>query len=277
MKTKSIFLFIIPALIWGSTWYIIKFQLGTTDPLISVSLRFAIAGLLLLAYCLLLKKNLSYSLRQHLFMLLQGLCLFGFNYYFVYLSEESLTSGLVAASFSMIIFLNVFFGALFLKIRIEPKVVLGAIIGIAGIVLVFNDEISAFTLSDKNFLGVIYCLIGIVFASMGNITSAYNQRIKLPVIQSNTFGMLYGAAALFLVSVITGSSFEIDTRWEYWSSLLYLSIFGSVIAFGSYLQLIGKTGPDKAAFVLMVVPLIALMISSFLEDFEWTVFTISGA
>lgn len=209
-------------------------------------------------------------------MALQGFFLFGFNYYFVYLSEQYLTSGLVAAAFSILIFLNIFFAAIILKNKVKASVVLGAVLGVGGIVLIFKEEFITLDLSNDNFIGLMYCLIGIILASLGNITSAYNQRKNLPIIQTNMFGMIYGSMALLIVAVISGSSFVFDSSWPYILSLFYLAIMGSIIAFGAYLKLIGNIGPGKAAYVILLAPIIALFISNYFEGFRWTPNTISG-
>lgn len=276
MKSSNFLLFIIPTLIWGSTWFIIKFQLGVTDPLLSVSYRFGIAGLLLLAYCVVFKLDLKFSKRSHLLMALQGFFLFGFNYLFVYLSEKYLTSGLVAAAFSILIFLNIFFAAIILKNKVRNRVVFGAILGVGGIVLIFKEEFITLDLSNDNFVGLLYCLVGITLASLGNITSAYNQRQKLPIIQTNMFGMIYGSLALLAVAILSGSSFIFDSSWTYLLSLMYLAIMGSMVAFGAYLKLIGNIGPDKAAYVILLTPIIALFISNYFEGFQWTPYSVSG-
>ncbi|MDN5216208.1 EamA family transporter [Fulvivirgaceae bacterium BMA12] len=276
MKGNNFFLFIIPTAIWGSTWFIIKFQLSQTDPLLSVSYRFGIAGLILLVYCLVFKLELKFSRQSHLLMALQGFFLFGFNYLFVYMAEKSLTSGLVAAAFSILIFLNIFFAAIILKNKVKILTIIGAVLGVTGIVLIFREEFVNLDFSGDNFTGLLYCLLGIMLASLGNITSAYNQRKNLPIIQTNMYGMIYGALALLGIAIISGSSFIFDTSLPYVLSLLYLAIFGSVIAFGAYLKLIGNIGPDKAAYVILTAPIIALFISSYFEGFKWTPYSISG-
>ncbi len=209
-------------------------------------------------------------------MALQGFFLFGFNYLFVYMAEKYLTSGLVAAAFSILIFLNIFFAAIILKNKVKVLTIIGAILGVTGIVLIFREEFVNLDFSGDNFVGLLYCLLGIMLASLGNITSAYNQRKKLPIIQTNMYGMIYGALALLAIAIISGSSFVFDTSLPYVLSLLYLAIFGSVIAFGAYLKLIGNIGPDKAAYVILTAPIIALFISSYFEGFKWTQYSISG-
>ncbi len=273
---KNILLFAISALIWGSTWLAIKFQLGVVDPLVSIFYRFLLAALILFIYLLISKANLKYSLRQHLQMALQGFLLFGINYWLVYLAELHLTSGLVAIVFSTIVFLNIFFGSLFLKSKIRPLVVTGAIIGFIGISFVFKNEIMIFDLSSQNSIALIIALIGAISASLGNITSAYNQKKKIPVLQTNAFGMLYGSLIMLILAFAMNKPLYFDTSLPYIFSLLYLSIFGSVVAFTCYLTLLGNIGADKAGYTTLVIPIIAIILSSIFEDYQWNIFVLIG-
>ena len=145
-------------LIWGSTWLAIKFQLGVVDPMVSVSYRFALAAVLLLGYCKAMGLRMRFNTMEHLFMALQGLLLFSFNYWFVYLAEVHLTSGLVAVIFSTIIFMNIINGRLMLAAPIRMPMVIGAIVGLLGLGLIFLPEISAFNLTDKGFKGLLLVL-----------------------------------------------------------------------------------------------------------------------
>jgi len=273
---KKLFLFALPTLIWGSTWLAIKFQLGVVDPLISIFYRFFFAAIVLFIYSYFTRLNLKYSAKQHLIMALQGTLLFSINYWLVYLAELHLTSGLVAIVFSTIIFLNIFNGALLLKSKINLRVVYSALIGFFGVALVFKDELLSFTFSSDNSMAFLLALIGAITASFGNITSAYNQRNKIPVLQTNAFGMLYGSVLMLLLAVILGKPFTFDFTFPYVSSLLYLAVFGSVIAFGSYLKLLGEIGPDKAAYVTLVIPIIALILSTIFEGYRWNIIALIG-
>jgi len=268
MKINNFFLFTIPALIWGTTWYAIKFQLGTVNPLLSVAYRFAIAGILLLIICRILKLNLKFSLKSHFYILLQGLSLFSINYWLVYFAELNLTSGLVAIVFSLMIFLNIFFNSILLRAAIRKEVLIGGILGFTGTLIVFKNEFRTFSLSDKNFYALILCLISVVLASLGNITSAYNQKKDLPVIQTNAFGMTYGSVFTFIVAIITSKEFNFDFSVSYIISLVYLALLGSIVAFGTYLKLIGNIGPDRAAYIILIVPLIAIIVSMLFEDYN---------
>lgn len=276
MRIPNIILFLIPTFIWGSTWHVIKFQIGDTDPLFSVGYRFIIASIILLLYSKITKLNLRFSLRNHLFIALQGACLFGINYWFVYMAEEHLTSGLVAVIFSGLIFMNVFLNAIILKAPVRKSVILGGAIGAVGIILIFKDELTSFSLSDQNFVAFLMALGSVVLASTGNILSAFNQKQKIPVIQTNAYGMLYGSVLVMSIGLLTGKNFTIDMNFSYISSLMYLSVFGSIIAFTTYLNLLGKIGPDKSGYISLVMPVIALFISTLLEGYQWTSYGFVG-
>ncbi|MEM7371447.1 MAG: EamA family transporter [Bacteroidota bacterium] len=262
-------LFAIPAVIWGSTWYAITFQLGQVDPLYSVAYRFILAGVVLIAFCKIRNISLSFTREQHLRILLQALCLFGFNYWFAYQSEQYIASGLVALIFSLIIFLNMGFGRLILKTPLRKHVMVGAILGLIGTALIFAPELLAYEMNRKTILGLAFCLGGVLMASLGNITSAYNQQLhQLPVISTNAIGMLYGGVAMFLIAWVSGKPISFSPTLPYVLSLIYLAIIGSIISFTAYLTLIGKIGADKAAYALVIVPLIAIIISMIFEDYR---------
>ncbi len=273
---KNLLLFLIPSLIWGSTWLAIKFQLGLVDPLVSVVYRFFLASIILIFFCRVRNLNLKYNTSQHLNMALQGFLLFGINYWLVYLAELHLSSGLVAVIFSTLIFMNIFNGALFLKSAIRPIVIFGAIMGFFGIGLVFKQELYAFSLSSNNSMALMLAILGAFLASLGNITSARNQKNNLPVLQTNAFGMLYGAISMLIITVIIGKPFDFDVSFPYISSLIYLTIFGSIIAFSSYLTLLGRIGADKSGYVVLVIPIFALILSTIFEGYRWNIFALLG-
>jgi drug/metabolite transporter (DMT)-like permease len=244
--------------------------------MISVAYRFFLAAFILFIYASVSSLNLKYSLKEHGLMGLLGFFLFGINYWLVYTAELTLTSGLVAVVFSSIIFLNIINGAIFLKLAIRWYVFFGALTGMVGIALVFKDELLNFDISSGNTLAFILAIGSAALASLGNITSAHIQKKNLPVIQTNAFGMLYGACIMLIISFVNGKSFVFDLSFPYIASLLYLSIFGSIIAFGCYLTLLGNIGPDKSAYVTLLIPVIALIMSTFFEDYSWTLTSLIG-
>lgn len=268
--------YLITVLIWGSTWLAIKFQLGIVAPELSIAYRFSLAAVLLFLFSAVRRLPLRFSRRQHAYMALQGFLLFSFNYFMVYLAESYLTSGLVAILFSTIVIANVILGAIFLGSPVRMRVVWGAVAGILGISIIFYPELSSFDLSGAGGLGVILSLVSVISASLGNILSARNQRNNLPVIQTNAFGMAYGAVFMFALAVINGSTFTFDPSFSYVGSLLYLALFGSVIAFGAYLTLLGRIGADRAAYVTVLFPVISLSLSTLFEGMTWDIFQLVG-
>jgi len=262
-------LYVITVLIWGSTWLAIKYQLGVVSPELSVAYRFFLASLLLFLYCMWKKLPLRFSARQHAFIALQGLLLFSANYILVYFAEGYVTSGLVAVIFSSIIILNVLFGAVLLGSPVRGRVVLGALVGIGGLALIFWHELAGFDLRGGPALGLTLAVISSVSASLGNIVSARNQREQIPVIQTNAYGMAYGATFTLLIALSRGVEFTFDPSPGYVISLLYLALFGSVVAFGSYLTLLGRIGADRAAYITIVFPVIALLLSALFEGLEF--------
>jgi len=230
----------------------------------------------LLLYALIRRLPLKFTWQQHLRALQQGVLLFGVNYWLVYLSEQTLTSGLVAVAFSSIVFFNIVFGALFFEASINKRVVLGAVLGLIGTVLIYKAEFATFQVSSDYLIAVVFALSSVIFASLGNITSAINQKNGMPVIQTVAYGMIYGAFSMGLIAFALGKPFVIDTSFEYLASLGFLSIFGSIIAFTTYLTLIGRIGADKAAYTIVVVPIIAIIISAVFEDYPIDGYAIFG-
>jgi len=273
---KNIMLYIITIAVWGSTFLAIKYQLGIVDPMVSVIYRFGLAAVLLTLFCYIRGLNLKFSVKEHFFMALLGILLFSINYWFVYVAEQYVTSGVVAVMFSSIVFMNIANGTIFLGTAVEKRMIAGAITGIIGIVLIFMPEIKSFDLSDKGIFGLAIVFLSVLLASFGNIVSARNTKSSIPVIQANAFGMAYGTVFLALVAMIAGKEFTFTFSIPYISSLVYLSIFGSIIAFGSYLTLIGSIGADKASYAIMIVPVVALILSSFFEGYTWNLTAVSG-
>jgi len=276
MLTHSASLYLASVLIWGSTWFAIKFQLGVVAPEVSLVYRFAIAALILVLFCLSTRRSLRYTARQHGFIALQGLFLFSTNYLVFYWATELLTSGIVALMFSTVILMNIVNGAIFIGARVSVRVIVGAGFGIAGIAAIFWAELSSVENDADTWRGLWMCLIATWFASLGNIISARNQAQRIPVVQSNAWGMAYGTLIMAVYALAGGASFDFDPSPAYGISLLYLSVFGSILAFGSYLTLIGRIGADKAAYAAVLFPVIALGLSTLFENYHWTPRAIFG-
>jgi len=272
---QNTFLYLVTVFIWGSTWLAITYQLGVVPPEWSVAYRFFLAAALLFIYSKLRGLQLRFTLREQFFIALQGLLLFSANYILVYYSELHITSGMVSVLFSSIIVFNVFFGALLLHSPVRGRVLLGSLVGISGLAQIFWPEMQGLDLQGTRLLGLGLALLSALSASLGNIVSARNQQNHLPVIQTNAYGMLYGAILTSMVALLRGAPLAFDGSIGYLVSLSYLALFGSVIAFGSYLTLLGRIGADRAAYVTVLFPVIALLLSALFENLQldWVQFS----
>ncbi|MBM69556.1 MAG: EamA family transporter [Haliea sp.] len=273
---NNLLLYAITVVIWGSTWIAIKFQLGTVAPMVSIAHRSMLAALLIFLYLVLRRRLTPLSRRDHLMVFFQGLCLFSGNYLFIYPASEHLASGLVAVVFSTQVVLNMVNGAIFLRLPISGMVALGAGIGLVGMVGVFMPQLESFTFDDAGFRALLLCFAGTCCASFGNIFAARNSRDGLPVLVCNAWGMLYGALALYTAALLLGTPITVDWQFSYLSSLLYLAVFGSVVAFWAYVTLIGNIGPGRAAYSSLLFPVVALLISTVFEGYHWTLLGLLG-
>src|SRR5690554_922742 len=276
MLTNTFVLYLSTVLIWGSTFLAIRLQLGEVPGDVSIAYRFAIAALALMLWCWFTKRNMRFGFRQHLWMMAQGLMLFGTNYMLVYEASADITSGLIAVVFSTIIVMNIVNGALFFGNRVSRAVIAGAALGLVGICLVFLPEVRALDANGTTLRAIILSLAGTFISSFGNMLSARNQASQLPVMQSNAYGMAYGALALALIAWGRGESFVFETTWTYAGSLIYLALIGSVLAFGSFLTLLGRIGPERAAYCMVLFPIVALALSTMFENYLWTVEAVVG-
>lgn len=261
-------LYSVVVLIWGSTWIAIQYQLSV-GPELAVAYRFVLAAVILMAWCVIRRLPMRYSLRDHVFMAVLGICLFSLNYVLIYIASAHLTSGLLAVVFSTIVIMNMINGALFFRRRPETRTLIGAAIGLAGISLVFARDLATFDLAAGGSVGLLVSLAGSYIASLGNMASARNQARGIPVLQANAYGMMYGSILLIGYILVTGIPFTFDTSPSFITALIYLSLFGSVLAFGSYLTLLGKIGPDRAAYSSVMFPVVALFLSTWFEGFVW--------
>ena len=274
---STIFLFIATLLCWGPTWYIIKFQLGTVDPMVSVFYRFFLASVIILLFCIYKKINLRFSIKEHFFIAVLGIFLFNINYVIFYLSTQYLISGFVALCFSSILFMNVINNIIFHRSSPNIVTLIGGTIGTLGLIIIFYDEIISFEFSSGTSYGIFLGIIATYFASLGNLISAHTSKIKLEVIPVTGLGMFYGSISLVIYLILMGNSFSFELSHQYIFSLIYLSIFGSVFGFSLYLTLIKKLGSNDAAYVAIIMPLVALVVSTFFEGLVWDLSLVLGA
>ena len=249
-------------------------------PILSVAYRYVIAAALLIGFCLARRKTLRFSPRDHLGIAAQGAFLFSLNYVLFYIAASHLTSGLLALTFSTIVLMNMLNGAWLFRFPVSGQVLAGAGLGLSGITLVFWPELTAFEASRETLFAIGLAIFATYLASLGNMGSVYTQRRRLPVVQTNALGMAYGAVITLAVAAGAAAAgqleFAFDASFPYVASLLYLAVFGSVLAFGAYLTLLGRIGADRAAYATVLFPLVALTISTVFEGYRWSAPAMAG-
>ena len=235
----------------------------------SVFYRFFLSSIIILIFCILKKINLKFTLKEHFFIAALGISLFNINYVLFYLSTVHLISGFVALCFSSILFMNVVNNIIFKGKFPKIMTLVGGFIGTLGLLFIFYDEIINFELSKSTSIGILLGVLATYFASIGNLISEYTSKIKLNVVAVTGYGMLYGSITLLIYLLITGTELNFDISYRYIISLLYLSVFGSVFGFILYLSVIKNIGANDAAYIAIIMPLIALIISTIFEGMIW--------
>ena len=270
------FLYLVTVLVWGSTWLAIEFQLGTVAPEVSIFYRYLLASGLLFIWCRYRGLNLRFAGKAHISFLMLGVLLFSLNYITAYYAQQYITSAMTAIAFSMMVWMNILNARIFFGTRAGWRVIAGAAIGVVGIAVLFMPQIEQFDSSDLTLYGVGLAVVGAFLASLGNMVSQSSQKEGLPIIQTNAWGMFYGSLLTAAVAIWQDKAFQFDPSPEYVLSLLYLTIFGSIIAFGSYLTLLGRIGAHKAGYAMVMFPVVALILSVLFEDLEISKTIVSG-
>jgi len=268
MGTTSLFL--IPTMIWGSTWLAITYQLGVVPPEVSVAYRFGLASLILAGWCLASRRSLEFSHRDHAFLAAQGVLFYGFNYIGVYWAERHVASGLVAVVFATIVFLNPIAMRLAYNTPVTARTLVAATLGVGGVALLFFPEITSAGHAGSAAYGIAFALGATVLACGGNLIAVRNHGAGIPILAGNAWAMGYGALSATIAAIVQGLTWSFDSRPAYIFSLAYLAVFGSVIAFGAYLTLLKRVGAGPAAYVGVSTPVIALVLSTFVEGYRWT-------
>ncbi len=273
-------LYVITVLIWGTTWLAIYFQLGEVPVNVSVFYRFALAAVILLPLMWMTGKLQKTDRSDHLFMVLQGCCLFSFNFICFYNATQYVTSGLVAVVFSLATLFNAINNHFFWKEGIPKKVIVAGLLGTSGLVFLFIPELQGTEndhgVSVDTLKGLALASLGTYFFSLGNMISKRHSLKGIKPITTNAYAMTYGAVILAGVLLVTAQPLVIDTGFQYIGALFYLSIFGSIVGFTTYLTLVARLGANKAAYTTVMFPVVALILSSWFENYEWQLSSFIG-
>jgi drug/metabolite transporter (DMT)-like permease len=243
---------------------------------VSIVWRFVIAAPLMLAFAAWRGERLAFSLANHLHFAALGAAIFSTNYALFYYAGLTIASGLLSIVFSLAAVGNVVLGNVIFGTRIEGRVVIGAALGVAGVALMFYPELGGLRLEGGVLIGLALSLGGTLCFCLGNMLSLAAQRKGLPIFATIGWGMVYGVVVMALVALLRGERFAVEWSATYLGGLIYLSVLGSVLAFGVYFTLLGRIGAARAGYSTVMYPVIALVASTFAENYRWSVLAVLG-
>ena len=258
---------------WSTSWLPLTWQASAVVPEVGVMHRFIIATPLMAILAYRARNGFRFEAKTHLAFIALGICLFSTNFTLFYYGSLYVASGLLAVAFATASLINILLTALKDRKRPPAMQLLASLIGLSGVGIVFYPEIAA---SPAGTTGLIFCLTGTLFFSTGNVLSQTLQKRDIPVLSSSSWGMLYATILLLCFNLLKGNALAPALTLPYLGGLLWLAIFSSVLAFSCYLTLVGKIGAGKAGYVTIVFPIFALMISTAVEGYSWTLLAFVG-
>jgi drug/metabolite transporter (DMT)-like permease len=262
--------------LWGMSWIALRAQLGVVSPEVSAVWRFAVAAAVMWGWVAVARVRVSYGWADHLRFVATGCCLFSLNFTLFYYGALTIPSGLLAVIFSLASIINVILSALLLRQGIEARVAAGGVLGTAGIGLLFWPQIALAGFDPAALAGLGLCIVGTVLFCFGNMISSVIQRRGVPLLASIAWSMTYGLWVLVALSLARGQAFTIEPTAVYVTSILYLALGASVLAFAAYLALLRRIGAARAGYSTVLFPIVALAISTVVEGYVWTAFAVIG-
>ena len=280
MVKSNLLLFLGALFFWSATWSVIGLTQVNIDldPTISVFIRFIIAGLIILIFVALTKRNLIFSIKDHLYFFVLGIFLYSGNYIFFYNSNIYLPSNIPATVFCLLTIFNILGERFIFNKPITILTLFGATLGITGIAIIFFKDFLGFNLNSGTTLGLFFALLATLSASIGNLIAIYNKRnFNIPLLQNVAFAMIYGALVALIVSFIKGAEFYIPLKnLNYLIGQAYLIIFGSIISFLCYIRFIEKESATKGGYIGVIMPILALIIAMIFEDVKPDIYFLIG-
>ncbi|WP_375196055.1 DMT family transporter [Sphingobium sp.] len=270
--------FILVTLIWSSTWIVIRDQLAAVPPSWSVCYRFLLGGIGMGLFALARRVPLRLPPEGLVFAALLGLAQFVLNFNFVYRAEHYLTSGVVATVYAMLLIPNSLLAWIAFRQPVSRGFAVGSMIAISGIALLLLKEYRAAPVSPQAvLLGVALSVAGLLSASAANVMQGMEIARRLPMASVLTWAMLIGSAIDAVYACVTVGPPVVEWRAGYLLGIAWLGIAGSVVTFPLYFGLIQRMGAGRAAYSSVLIPVIAMLISTLVESYRWTTLASLGA
>jgi drug/metabolite transporter (DMT)-like permease len=269
-------LYVTVVLLWGISWLPLRLQLGVVSPEISAMWRFLLGGLIVFGWLIAVRGRVAFSLADHGRFMILGATLFSFNFVLAYYAGYHLNGGLLAVLFSLTAVVNPIYAALLGRGGLNLRVVSGALIGVIGVALLFGPKLIAADAQPGTLAGVVLMMMSVFVFCTGNMFSAAFQSKGLPVLSANAWSMLYGTAFIALFALLNGQPFIVEWTAQYVLSILWLAVAGTAIGFFAYVTLIGRIGTGRTGYVTVLMPLVALVLSTLFEGYSWTIYAFAG-
>lgn len=277
LAPKVLIPFVVATLIWGSTWFVIRDQLGVVPPTWSVAYRFLVGSAAMFAWALITRAPLNIGRAGQVFAVLFGFAQFVLNFNFIYRAEDHITSGLVAVVFALMIVPNAVLGALFLKQPLSPRFLAGSAVAVVGVALLIVQEARRDgATAAATWPGVTLTLLGMMSASIANIMQGTERARALPMASVLAWGMLWGGLMNVALAWPTVGGPVFEPRPVYWLGVAYLGVAASAVAFTCYFGVIRAIGPARAAYSGVLTPILAMLLSTLFEDYRWTALAAAG-
>lgn len=270
-------LYALVVLAWSTSWIAMRYQVGVVAPEISVFWRFLLAAVAMFVLAGIRRAPLRYGFSDHARFAAMGVFMFSTNFILFYHGAQVIPSGLLSVVFSLASIINLLLAAVIFKQPITPRAAFGALMGTVGIALLFAPQILGANFDKVSAWGLLLCVCGTLCFCTGNLFSGGSQRRGVSVISASAWGMLYGTVWAGIVSWFLGRAFIVEWTFSYWFALIYLALMASVVAFYSYLTLLGRIGAGRAGYATVMFPVFALLISTFAENYQWTSMAVAGA
>ena len=251
-------MYILITVIWGTTWFAIKISLETFPPLIGGGIRFLVAATILGLVVWFKKLHLPLTRRAIAVYVYMGLFSCVFPFWFVNWGEKYVASGMAAVLFALYPFAIVIFTRIALPDEsIGIRKVVGLIIGFSGIATIFSDSFTG--TFNNNILGMLAILASAVLqGTVGVFVKRYGHDIN--AISLNFVPMFIGAIGSFFLALFFEDKSMVHPTVHGILSVVYLGIFGSVIAFTSYYWLLKRMNIVVLSFSSFITPIVALLV-----------------
>jgi drug/metabolite transporter (DMT)-like permease len=277
MSRRSWILFLVPVVIWSTTYYAITLQLGSvTTPTYAVALRFSCAAVILFGWLAVRGEPLELSRGSHVWTAASGICAYGISYVLTYVAEETIPSGLVAIAFTLMVFLTPALLRVVHGTAITRLTWLGGTLGVAGVIMCFLPDVISVQPTAAFVWGMVAMVIAAFVSSVGAVCSMRLNQTGVPVVTYTAWAMAYGALATFVFGVLSGQSLQLDSRLSFWGAFAWLTIAGTIVTFLCYLTLLKREGSARTMYISVLAPVGAVLVSIVLEGLRMQALTVVG-